>query len=610
MSNVHILNLAAYETPTIQESKRDEWVEYGEGNDYFSFLIDRYTNSPTNNAIINNISRLVYGKGLSATDASRKPNEYAQMMALLNKEDIRKVVKDFKMLGNAAMQIHYTKDRKKIQKAYHIPVNLIRAEKCNKDGEIEGYYYSDNWSDVKKYAPKRIPAFGYSQEQIEIIYIMPYSVGMKYYAYPDYLGALPYATLEEEIADYLVNEVQNGFSGTKVVNFNSGVPSEEQQQIISSKVLGKLTGSRGQKVIVAFNNNETEKTTVDDIPLNDAAEQYQYLSDECMRKLMLAHNVTSPLLFGIASTNGFSSNADELRNSAILFENMVIKPIQELLIDAFDRILAYNGISLDLKFEGLNPLDAEGDLTNTEGSKVIEGINSLSPLVANKVLESMTPNEIRALVGLSPEQGGSDLAPAQLSAIDKLDVDQYGEDIDLDQWELIDSRIVDYDMEEDYDKLIDSANKPTLMSRIVSLVKTGTAYAKRNSEQDNEVFRTRYRYIGEISDKSRPFCKAMIKANKLYRKEDIIAMGDQVVNEGFGPKGSDKYSVWLYKGGGACHHAWQRETYRRKGTDLTSPLAKTVTPAQQRKEGYIAPVNDKKVYQRPIDMPNKGFLPK
>ena len=289
---------------------------------------------------------------------------------------------------------------------------------------------------------------------------------------------------------------------------------------------------------------------------------------------------------------------------------MVIKPIQELLIDAFDRILAYNGISLDLKFEGLNPLDAEGDLTNTEGSKVIEGINSLSPLVANKVLESMTPNEIRALVGLSPEQGGSDLAPAQLSAIDKLDVAQYGEDIDLDEWELIDSRVVDYDMEEDYDKLIYSANKPTLMSRIVSLVKTGTAYTKRNSEQDNEVFRTRYRYVGEISDKSRPFCKAMIKANKLYRKEDIIAMEDQIVNEGFGPKGSDKYSIWLYKGGGACHHAWQRETYRRKGTDLTSPLAKTVTPAQQRKEGYIAPVNDKKVYQRPIDMPNQGFLPK
>lgn len=71
---------------------------------------------------------------------------------------------------------------------------------------------------------------------------------MKYYAYPDYQGAVPYALLEQEIGDYLINEVQNGFSGTKVVNFNNGVPSEEQQSIISQKVLNKLTGSRGQKL--------------------------------------------------------------------------------------------------------------------------------------------------------------------------------------------------------------------------------------------------------------------------------------------------------------------------------------------------------------------------
>jgi hypothetical protein len=78
---------------------------------------------------------------------------------------------------------------------------------------------------------------------------------MKYYSYPDYQGAVAYAYLEESIADYLTNEVLNGFSGTKVVNFNNGVPSEEQQSIISQKVLNKLTGSRGQKVIVAFNDN-------------------------------------------------------------------------------------------------------------------------------------------------------------------------------------------------------------------------------------------------------------------------------------------------------------------------------------------------------------------
>ncbi len=122
--------------------------------------------------------------------------------------------------------------------------------------------------------------------------------------------------LHMEIADYLINEVQNGFSGTKVVNFNNGVPTEEQQSIIKSKVLSQLTGSRGQKVIVAFNNNQESKTTVDDLPLNDAPEHYTYLSEECVKKIMLAHNVTSPLLFGLGSANGFSSNAET--SSAIL----------------------------------------------------------------------------------------------------------------------------------------------------------------------------------------------------------------------------------------------------------------------------------------------------
>jgi hypothetical protein len=171
---------------------------------------------------------------------------------------------------------------------------------------------------------------------------------LKYYANVDYIGGLPYAKLESEIADYLINDVINGFSGTKVVNFTNGVPSEEKQEEISRKVLRKLTGSKGQKVIIAFSENVEQKTIVDDIPLNDAPEHYQYLSEEAMRKIMLSHNVTSPLLFGIATSTGFSSNADELKNSSILFDNMVIKPYQDEILEAIDDILSFNEISLKL----------------------------------------------------------------------------------------------------------------------------------------------------------------------------------------------------------------------------------------------------------------------
>lgn len=586
-NNVHVLNLSAYTTPVIQESKRDAWVDFGQDNDYYSFLLDRFTNSTTNSAIINNIARLIYGRGLSAVDASRKPNEYAQAMALFNKDCLRKIALDRKMLGQFAIQVHYNDKHDRILKAYHIPVNLLRAEKCNKDGEIEAYYYSDDWTDVKKYTPTRIPAFGYSKDKVEILFSKPYSVGMKYYSYVDYQGAVPYALLEEEIADYLINEVQNGFSGTKVVNFNNGVPTEEQQSIITNKVLGKLTGSKGQKVIVAFNDNMDTKTTVDDLPLNDAPEHYTYLSEECMRKIMLGHNVTSPLLFGIAGANGFSSNADELQNSFILFNNMVIKPLQDEILEALDTILAFNGISLNLFFKTLKPLEFT-DLENAQNQEQIA------------------------------EETGTELSKHE--PLDKEIADaliECGEMPD-EKWILIDEFEVDLDQEDAIDAEIEMASKPkkSLLSKVYNFVSTGTANPKAKSEQDKVIdgfkFITRYVYSGNTSAKSREFCKKMTDANKVYRKEDIVRMSNQPVNAGWGPNGAATYDIFKYKGGGNCHHKWLRRTYvsfeEGMGIDPTNPNAKTISTNKAEKAGYRVR-NPQEVFVKPVDMPYNGFLP-
>jgi hypothetical protein len=583
MNNLHILNLAKYEAPTISENKRNEWVTYGENNEYFNFLIERYKNSTTNNAIINNISRLIYGRGLFAIDANKKPNEYAQMMALFNQDCLRKLCFELKALGQCAIQVHYSKDHKKILKAYHIPVQLLAPEKCNKEGEIEAYYYSDNWEDVKKFPPKRISAYGYSNDEIEILYVKPYSLGMKYFSYVDYQGAISYALLEEEVANYLINEVQNSFSGTKIVNFNNGTPTPEQQDQISSQVLGKLTGSQGRKVIVSFNENTETRTTVEDIPLNDAPDHYTYLSEECLRKIMLGHNVTSPLLFGIASSNGFSSNADELKNSSILFDNMVIKPFQDTIIEALDKILAFNGISLKLAFRTLQPLEFTD-------------------------LENVQTEEQKA------EETGVELSKDSVIAQALIDL---GEDAQ-ENWVLIDDYEVDYDQEDEADKEIEALNAPkqSLLSKLVNLVSTGTANPRAKSTQDDVIdgikFITRYTYDGTIKENSREFCRKMVQAGKLYRKEDILRMSNQTVNEGWGPRGTDLYSIWLYKGGGACHHAWRRKTFvafdDKSGIDPLSPKAKTISTTKAEKAGYRVR-NNNLVAMRPKDMPYQGFLP-
>lgn len=574
---VKFIQLEAYKAPVAVEDKRNDWVNYGEANDFYQYLIDAYNKSTTNNAIINNIVKLAYGKGLKARDAKLKPEMYAKFISMFGRGCVKKVIKDYKILGNAAFQILYKDGKREIGRVEHIPAQLLRAGKCNDKGEITHYFYSDNWADTKKYEPKQIPAFGYgaNNELVEILFIQNYTIGAKYYGEVDYKGGLPYCKLEEEVAEYLINEVQNSFAPTTIVNFNNGVPDEEKQEIIANKVKGTLTGSRGKKVVVGFNDDETKKTTVDSIPLNDAPEHYSYLSEECQKKIMLAHNVTSPLLFGIASTNGFSSNADELRNSYILFENMVVKPIQETILDAIDVVLGFNQMALDLFFEPLQPLDMEGDLTN----------------------------EAQA-VNMSSDK---DLAQSLIDL---------GEDLDENEWELIDTRDVNYEDEEELDLQINELNKPkqSLLSKIVNFVSTGTARPNAKSEQDATIdgvnYLVRYAYEGQTTPKSREFCRRMVQANKLYRKEDILAMENKVVNEGWGANGADTYSIWLYKGGGSCHHKWVRKTFASKTrVDVNNPNAPQISTNKAEREGYRVR-NPKEVSMMPKDMPNQGFLPK
>jgi hypothetical protein len=492
---------------------------------------------------------------------------------------------DRKLLGQFSIQVHYNANKTKIVKAFHMPVNLLRAEKCNKEGDIEGYYYSDNWADVKKFNPERYPAFGYGgkNELVEILYSKPYNVGMKYYAYPDYQGALPYCLLEEEIAQFLINDVQNGFSPTMIVNFNNGTPTEEQMNIIDSKVKSELAGPKGKKIVTSFNDNAEQRTTVEPIALNDAPEHYQYLSEECMRKIMLGHNVTSPLLFGVASTNGFSSNADELKNSAILFDNMVIRPVQDELIAAFDQILHFNGITVKLFFRTLQPLEFT-DLEN-----------------------AMTEEQVQ-------EETGTELSQHVCASTQvAFDLIALGED-PADNWILIDQKPVDYDTDDTENEMLSQEPKKSLFSKLIELVSTGDNRPNITSKQDKTIddikFITRYVYEGSANPE-REFCKEMMAAKKIYRKEDILKMSQQSVNAGWGPKGANTYDIWLYKGGGNCHHRWNKQVYAAiagKSINVNDPKLKTIAQKKAAKFGYTI-TNNELVSKRPVDMPNYGFLP-
>lgn len=586
-TDLSIVNLSNYTSPKVVEVRNREWVSYGEDNDYYQYLIDRYNGSPTNNAIINGISEMIYGRGLDATDSNKKPDQYAQMITLFHKDCVRKLAYDLKLMGQCAMQVIYSKDRKKVAQVEHFPVNLLRPEKANAKGEIEAYYYFNDWKNKKPSdKPKRIPAFGYSNESIEILFVKPYRAGFHYFSPVDYQGGLQYSELEEEISNYHLNNIMNGLAPSMLINFNNGTPNEEERTLIEQRIYQKFSGSSNAgKFILAFNDDPAQQATIEPIQLSDAHNQYQFLSDESMRKIMVSHRVVSPMLLGIKDQSGLGNNADELKTASILMDNTVIRPFQTLLIDAFDQILAFNNISLNLYFKTLQPLE----FTDLSGSVVDEETREEETGVKMSAQE-------KECTWLASDKDFSDE-----ELFDRLK--EFGEEEDLDEWELVDERPVDYDQEEALDKMI-------------GLASTGFPEPDQRSVQDRALFKVRYQYAPiRNSSNSREFCRLMEDAKLIYRKEDILQMGREPVNAGFGPQGAATYDIWLYKGGSYCHHYWMRKTYMRKRTPQGQFLPneglendKNISVNEARNQGFEPPINDPLVAKRPIDMENGASL--
>ena len=558
VSEFGFVNLSTYTSPEIKEVNGEDWIEYGADNNYFQYLIDRYNGSPTNNAAINGISQAIYGKGLNATDSNRKPNEYAQMIALFKKDVVRKVCYDLKLMGNAAIQVIYSKDRSKIVQLEHIPIETLRAEKCDENGEIPAYFYFDDWANIKRTdEPLRIPAYGMSKEGIEIYYIKPYKSGFYYYSPVDYQGGLQYAELEEEVSNYHLNNIMNGLAPSMLINFNNGTPNQQERKLIENKIAQKFSGtSNAGKFILAFNDNKESQAEITPVQLSDAHNQYQFLSDESQSKVLVAHRVVSPMLLGIKDNTGLGNNADEIKTASLLMDNTVIRPFQELLIDSFDNVLAYNNIALNLYFITLQPLeftDVDRSVQSDEDIEEETGVKmsvELKEVDGYEVYETKEEAEEQAkkmgCSGHHEHKEGDKVWYMPCESHDEIDLkkpceagyEQYGmkvkggrlvpncipikmsdEQADVilehlkgevinDEWVITDVRDVDEENVSD-EEWVDASivNKETTLSKIKKLVgladeikskKKGSSY----SDLDSNNYKIRYQYYKKSSAKS------------------------------------------------------------------------------------------------------------
>jgi|TARA_R100000482_G_scaffold43344_1_gene15121 hypothetical protein len=665
--NIISINLETATAPIIQEVRGRDYIEYGTEdwrNLYPQFLIDLYYNSSTHAAIINATSEMIAAEDLVVSDDDTSLDAYVKLKKFMrhanSKESLHQVIKkvafDFKLQGAYALHVVWNRERTEIAEIYHVPVERVRAGRPNEMGKVDTYFISADWSNVRTHKPYPIAAFNVNDRTSgsQLIYTGRYSPNMDIYHAPDY-NCQNWALVDQRVAEFHLNNIENGFSGSYFISFANGIPTAEERRQIEQSLADKFTGAKNSgKFILTFSDDKTRTPEITPISVSDADKQYLALQELLVQNILTGHRVTSPMLMGIKNDTGLGSNVDELNAAFNFFLNTVIIPFQLHIKNTLQTIFSVNDMDLPVEFVQLKPItldftseDLKGVMTEDEireelglkpldvevredfskvgmidGQPVFDTIEEAVAVAEKKGCEGYHEHELDGKTVYMPCEGHS--AATELSKF----IEEFGEDIpegyELVEEEKVEDEHLDFNFEE---VLNDAANER------IEFASTGSPKPSRKSEQDGiskktyDYFRVRYVYAEDNflvnkTGQKRRFCRQMMGANKLYRKEDIQAMSNKVVNDyyyskrqkrniGWGPNGALKYDILKFKGGGNCQHFWLRQIFKTTiGESRTTKIedADLIGYTKARSEGFTAKKNSPLVAKPPKRMKNKGFL--
>jgi hypothetical protein len=513
MSNIQAINLSAYQpVEAIETENRAGWINYGQNNLFPQHLITLYYNSPIHNALTNSIAYMIEGQGTGT----------------ILDNALQGIAFDLKLQGSFCAEVIWSMDFTRVVQINHLPFENCRLAYDKDEDDITGIFYSKDWANTrsKKGKPEFIPAFNPSlaQEQPrQVIYAHGMMAGSSYYAKPDYFGALNYVELSYQMGLYHVNNILNGLFPSFIINFLNGIPQKEEREAIRREWETRLSGaSNAGKFLMTFNEDPARAPQIESFPLSDADKQYQFLSEETAKQIMVGHRVVSPLIHGIRDTTGFGSNKDEMVVGLEIFNNQVIKPYQRIIERVFTPILGEINIEMNSPFN--------------------EEVVVVQPTVQTAELKKKV---VAAENDFSDEQGR-----VWINALK-----EKGEVVDLNEWELL--------SEED---VTDPHNEQNFRQEYMSVRDYANA-DERSAFGDTGLYKLRYAYSQNLSEDSREFCQEMVgisQSGLSFRFEDIQDMSDAGVNGEFAPSGSSTYNIFIWKGGAFCHHFWKRQIYIRK----------------------------------------------
>lgn len=323
--------------PDLKEVQGKDWILFGAKNDFPNKILELYNNSAIHNTAIQAIFDGIKGEGLVniSEEVVNRTGETLQSL-------FDKITLDYLLFGGYALNVIWNREGTAWAELYHLPFEKMRAQKPNQYEIVENYYYCKDWKNTTKNTPLKYPTYNTKKTKdqwaSQVYYFIDYAPGNVVYPLPYYRGSINDIELDIRISKFHNSNVSNGLSPSMLINFRKGEPTPEEQQLIYRQLETAFGGEENAgRFFLHFSlpGHEIQVTPIESA--NDS--YYLTLEERITSRILTAHRITSPLLIGIRSSTGFSSNKDEILVAYGHLMGTVILPKQKKIVDSFSKIL-------------------------------------------------------------------------------------------------------------------------------------------------------------------------------------------------------------------------------------------------------------------------------
>ena len=336
--DLRVLTFAEARQPEFKEKKGEGYIQYGDRNDYPNYLVDLFNKSAKHNAIVKSKVHYITANGWKGSEAAETFIQKVNRMESLD-DLTRKVSLDTELFGGYYLELIWSVTGQ-LAEIWHLDYTKVRTNKDNTQ-----FWYKEDWADRnEKHCV--YPAFNPANPTgKQILYVKEYRPNMGIYSLPTYFGALNYIESDIEISKHVLGNAQTGFSASKLITLPNGEPSDEEKRNIEKRFTNRFSGSDGKKFILAFVNDSARKPIVDDLGASDITkEDFGRVDSLIQTNIFSGHQITTPSIFGIAEAGKLGSRS-EMRDGYEIFKNTYVNSKQMHLESVFNMLAKYRGIA-------------------------------------------------------------------------------------------------------------------------------------------------------------------------------------------------------------------------------------------------------------------------